>query len=75
MSEHNFVTKLVAFANAHPEQFQPGSVPRVDIHHEPWCGILRGGRCNCDPVIEFSKGTNACQPLTQGIKTRPPGRV
>jgi hypothetical protein len=66
MSEHNFVTKLVEFANAHPDRFQPGMVPRVDIHHEPWCGIVRGGRCNCDPVIEFTKCPSDCQRLTLG---------
>ena len=31
---------------------QPGTIQRVDIHHDDWCDLLSGrGYCNCNPVV------------------------
>ena len=31
---------------------EPGTIQRVDIHHDDWCDLLHGrGYCNCNPVV------------------------
>jgi hypothetical protein len=30
-----------------------GRVSDVIVEHDSWCGINRGGRCNCDPIIRL----------------------
>jgi hypothetical protein len=27
-------------------------VTLVDIYHDPWCQIYKGGYCNCHPIIK-----------------------
>ena len=29
------------------------SLGLVDIYHDDWCGIYRGGYCDCDPEVEL----------------------
>nr|MBC7245426.1 hypothetical protein [Chloroflexota bacterium] len=31
----------------------------VDVYHDDWCAIFRGGWCNCDPWIRVHEGTEA----------------
>ena len=47
---HNTMKKL-------RELWEQGKLPKVGvsdvfIFHDAWCGIYRGGRCNCRPIIE-----------------------
>ena len=30
----------------------PGSVVRVDILHDDWCGVFKGRRCDCEPDVK-----------------------
>ncbi len=32
-------------------KLSPGSVLSLNIQHDDWCAIFRGGICNCDPDI------------------------
>ena len=49
---HNYQIKL---ERMHAE----GKLPRtvgvrdINIFHDDWCGIYKGGRCNCDPDIQL----------------------
>ena len=48
---HNFEKKLA-------KMVRQGKIPlaRVSdaqVAHDSWCGIMRGGRCNCDPAISL----------------------
>jgi hypothetical protein len=31
---------------------QPGGFYTTAVLHDDWCGIYRGGDCNCDPIVE-----------------------
>jgi hypothetical protein len=53
MSEHNFIRKVEEFAAANEGRFEPGKVHDIAVRHDPWCGLLKGGRCNCDPDVSF----------------------
>jgi hypothetical protein len=49
--KHNYFRKLLQLV-------EQGQVPRdriteVDICHDGWCRIYRGGYCNCDPEIRL----------------------
>jgi hypothetical protein len=53
-SEHNYIRKLISMQQA-------GLLPasgacELYVHHDDWCGVFSGGRCNCDPMIEANKG-------------------
>jgi hypothetical protein len=49
--QHNFEV-IVAFMQGAGEIYDGPIV--IDVHHDSWCDIFRGGYCNCDPVINFS---------------------
>ena len=51
-SEHNHVKKLMAML---ADGMPAARVSDVIISHDGWCGIHRGGFCNCDPTIKFKK--------------------
>ena len=47
--KHNYYKKLIGLN-------EEGKMPRgclygVDVYHDDWCRIYRGGYCNCDPDI------------------------
>ena len=49
--KHNYYKKLMKLV-------AQGRVPRgrlsdVDIYHDSWCRIYRGGYCNCDPEVKL----------------------
>jgi hypothetical protein len=51
--KHNYYRKLLKL-------YEQGKVPRgrladVDIYHDDWCRIYRGGYCNCDPEIKLRR--------------------
>lgn len=50
-TKHNYYRKLL-------ELYEEGKVPSksvtdVDIYHDDWCAIYRGGYCNCEPEIKL----------------------
>ena len=50
--KHNYqkkVKKLIENGNI-PEDVSLGE---VEIRHDDWCGLLKGGICNCDPDLAF----------------------
>jgi hypothetical protein len=53
MSEHNWVRKVEEFAAANEGRFESGTVHDIAIRHDPWCRLLKGGWCNCDPEVAF----------------------
>jgi hypothetical protein len=32
-----------------------GRLAEVDVYHDDWCRIHRGGSCNCDPEIKLRR--------------------
>jgi hypothetical protein len=49
--KHNYWPKLVELVEQ--GKVPPGSVNEVDICHDDWCRIYRGGYCNCEPEIRL----------------------
>jgi len=47
MRAHNYEKKLWRLYEL--GLIPAASVNLVDIYHDDWCDIYRGGRCNCDP--------------------------
>jgi hypothetical protein len=50
-AKHNYYKKLL-------ELFEQGkisaaSLAEVDIYHDSWCAVYKGGYCNCDPDIKL----------------------
>jgi hypothetical protein len=50
-AKHNYHEKLIQL---HEQgQIPSGSLTEVDICHDDWCAIYKGGYCNCDPDINL----------------------
>jgi hypothetical protein len=49
--EHNYRIKLAKMVEAGTVP-SAGGVHEISVYHDAWCGIYRGVRCNCDPIIE-----------------------
>jgi hypothetical protein len=50
-TRHNYYAKLMKlYAQG---QIPTKSLTEVDIYHDDWCAIYRGGYCNCDPHIRL----------------------
>jgi hypothetical protein len=49
--KHNYFEKLRKFV----EKNKParGRIAEIDICHDDWCRIYKGGYCNCNPEIKF----------------------
>lgn len=30
---------------------KPGEMGIIEVQHDDWCGIFKGGECNCNPDI------------------------
>lgn len=52
---HNYQTKLMQMVKAGqiPAEAPAGSANLVNVAHDEWCDIYRGGFCNCNPAIEI----------------------
>jgi hypothetical protein len=48
---HNYYEKLLRFIEQN--QVPRERVTEIDIWHDLWCRIYRGGYCNCDPEVKF----------------------
>lgn len=46
----NYGAKVEQYLRDH--QPAPGSFSNVGIYHDNWCGLHKGGRCNCDPEVK-----------------------
>jgi methyl coenzyme M reductase subunit C len=42
-----YVTKMLEAAKT----AKTGEITHVVIYHDSWCGIYRGGLCNCNPTV------------------------
>jgi hypothetical protein len=51
MADHNYLRKVAQYLEAH--RLPPGTFNAVGVYHDPWCGVHKGGRCNCDPDVEL----------------------
>jgi hypothetical protein len=49
--KHNYYRKLIALYER--GVLPPGRVREVDIYHDDWCRIYRGGYCNCEPEVRL----------------------
>jgi hypothetical protein len=49
--QHNYYDKLMKLIET--TTFPAGRITDVDIYHDDWCGIYRGGYCDCDPEIQL----------------------
>lgn len=57
----NYRVKLDRAAADGRLQVQPGTVSILNVRHDDWCSIFKGGACNCNPDIvqEFNPICNA----------------
>jgi hypothetical protein len=49
--QHNYIRKVREFVERY-------GIPAAGLHHigvlhDDWCGVHRGGRCDCDPEIRW----------------------
>lgn len=49
-TKHNYYKKLMRL-------YEQGELPtaclaQLDIYHDDWCGVHKGGYCNCDPDLQ-----------------------
>jgi hypothetical protein len=51
MAIDNYVEKLSRAIEG--LQLPPGSKIHVFVRHDGWCRFLRGGHCNCDPMLRI----------------------
>jgi len=35
-------------------KMEPGKVDHIHVKHDPWCGVFKGGRCDCGPEIDIT---------------------
>jgi len=52
-TQHNYMKKLLKFQSE-------GKLPKVGLHevnvaHDDWCQVYKGGYCNCDPDIQLRR--------------------
>ncbi len=38
-------------AKSQGRTFQAGSVHVINVEHDEWCNLLKGGECNCNPDV------------------------
>jgi hypothetical protein len=49
--EHNYYKKLLRLLEQ--AELTPGRLRAVNVYHDDWCRVYRGGYCDCDPEIEL----------------------
>ncbi len=49
---HNYLKKIERLERA--GKLNPRGFTRVNVSHDSWCEIYRGGCCNCDPDIKVN---------------------
>jgi hypothetical protein len=49
---HNYGAALERFLADNPPT--PGRLMRVETLHDDWCGIFKGGPCNCEPTVRLA---------------------
>ena len=47
--KHNYYKKLIKLLDE--GKMPRGCLSQVDVYHDDWCRIYRGGYCNCEPDI------------------------
>lgn len=45
----NYGAKIEVYLRDHPPV--PGTFLEIGTFHDDWCGVFKGGRCNCDPDV------------------------
>ena len=48
-AQHNFMKRVEHLQAI--GKIQPASLSDLDIRHDDWCKIFKGGYCNCNPDI------------------------
>lgn len=52
----NYQKKLASMVRT--GEIPAGQMGNALARHDKWCGKLKGGRCNCDPDIEWMPAAN-----------------
>ena len=50
--QHNYITKMLEILDQGVMSI--AEVGKADVFHDDWCGIFKGGRCNCDPHLSYT---------------------
>ena len=50
-AKHNYYKKLMRLHRQ--GKIPTTSLTEVDIYHDDWCKVHKGGYCNCDPEIKL----------------------
>lgn len=35
------------------DMVKPGTVQTLEVQHDDWCSIFKGGQCDCNPTMEL----------------------
>lgn len=49
-TKHNYYSKVVALGDS--LGFSRDQIHHVDVLHDDWCAVYKGGYCNCDPIVK-----------------------
>jgi len=49
----NYIRALKAAIRSGKLKTAAGQVVHIDVAHDDWCAIFKGGICNCDPEVSF----------------------
>jgi hypothetical protein len=49
--KHNYYEKLMRLIER--SELPPGRITEVNVYHDDWCRVYRGGYCDCDPEVEL----------------------
>ena len=54
--EHNSSRRVMAMLEAGEfDQVPAGVAVAVDVEHDAWCALFKGGRCNCSPEVRLRR--------------------
>jgi hypothetical protein len=59
LTKHNYYVRLIEALKKSPE-LRAAGIHNIDIRHDDWCAIYKGGYCNCEPEIALR-----CSPQKQ----------
>ena len=65
MANDNYLKKLARVLRS--VRLPQGTVTQVWIYHDEWCAVLRGSRCNCDPILKVCRATSAAPSQSQRV--------
>jgi hypothetical protein len=57
--QHNYAQPVAELLERRQDHLRPGSVHQVQVAHDSWCLIFKGGPCSCNPVVTLIDRTGS----------------